>query len=72
MAEEEVGTKMLTVLEKVSLFFFCPTSRYNELLFVIDTCQAGSMAKPFYSPNIIGVGSSHVGEDSLSVFEYEN
>jgi len=40
--------------------------RYNELLFMIDTCQAGSMALPIYSPNIIGVGSSTVGEDSLS------
>lgn len=40
--------------------------RYNELLFMIDTCQAGSMALPIYSPNIIGVGSSSVGEDSLS------
>ena len=41
--------------------------RYNELLFIIDTCQAASMSKLFYSPNIIGVGSSLVGEESLSV-----
>ena len=40
--------------------------RYNELLFMIDTCQAGSMVLPIYSPNIIGVGSSSVGQDSLS------
>lgn len=40
--------------------------RYNELLFLIDTCQAESMSRPLYSPNIIGVGSSLVGEDSLS------
>lgn len=40
--------------------------RYNELLFIIDTCQAASMSIPFYSPNIIGVGSSLVGQNSLS------
>eukprot|EP00116_Pleurobrachia_bachei_P013585 sb/3473847/ len=40
--------------------------RYNELLFMIDTCQAGSMVLPIKSPNIIGVGSSTVGQDSLS------
>lgn len=40
--------------------------RYNELLFIIDTCQAVSMYKKFYSPNLIGIGSSQVGEDSLS------
>jgi len=40
--------------------------RYNELLFMVDTCQAGSMVLPIYSPNIIGVGSSSVGQDSLS------
>ncbi|XP_071499687.1 putative GPI-anchor transamidase [Diadema antillarum] len=41
-------------------------SRYHELLFIVDTCQAVSMYKYFYSPNIIGIGSSQVGEDSLS------
>ena len=41
--------------------------RYNELLFIIDTCQAASMFKTFYSPNIVATGSSSVGEDSLSV-----
>ncbi|XP_064395339.1 GPI-anchor transamidase-like [Halichondria panicea] len=40
--------------------------RYNELLFLIDTCQAGSMLRTFYSPNIVGCGSSAVNEDSLS------
>ncbi|KAL5267688.1 hypothetical protein ACHWQZ_G004659 [Mnemiopsis leidyi] len=40
--------------------------RYNELFFMIDTCQAGSMVLPIKSPNIIGVGSSTVGQDSLS------
>lgn len=41
--------------------------RYNELLFIIDTCQGASMYERFYSPNIMALASSQVGEDSLSV-----
>ena len=37
------------------------------MLFIIDTCQAASMFRPFYSPNIVATGSSSVSEDSLSV-----
>lgn len=37
---------------------------------MIDTCQAASMYEKFYSPNILAVGSSLVGEDSLSVSQY--
>ena len=33
---------------------------------MIDTCQAASMYQRFYSPNILAVASSLVGEDSLS------
>ena len=40
--------------------------RYNEILFIADTCQAESMSAKLYSPNIIGIGSSKIGEDSLS------
>ncbi|XP_028408342.1 GPI-anchor transamidase-like [Dendronephthya gigantea] len=40
--------------------------RYHEIFFMVDTCQAGSMHQQFYSPNILAVGSSKVGEDSLS------
>lgn len=29
--------------------------RYNEILFIIDTCQAESMSTKIYSPNIIGI-----------------
>uniref|UniRef100_A0A8C2NW74 GPI-anchor transamidase n=1 Tax=Capra hircus TaxID=9925 RepID=A0A8C2NW74_CAPHI len=39
---------------------------YNELLFIIDTCQGASMYERFYSPNIMALASSQVGEDSLS------
>ena len=41
--------------------------RYNNIFFMIDTCQAASMYEKFYSPNILAVASSQVGEDSLSV-----
>lgn len=41
--------------------------RYHEVFFMIDTCQAESMFQKFYSPNILAVASSRVGEDSLSV-----
>jgi len=40
--------------------------RYNEMLFIVDTCQAASLYQKFYSPNIIAIGSSLVGQDSLS------
>jgi len=40
--------------------------RYHELFYMVDTCQSQSMFQLFYSPNILAVGSSHVGEDSLS------
>ena len=41
------------------------------MLFIIDTCHAESMSSLFYSPNIIGVGSSLVTEESFSVRERE-
>ncbi|CAH8501417.1 unnamed protein product [Schistosoma bovis] len=40
--------------------------RYHELLFIVDTCQAESMGKLFYSPNVVAIGSSAIGEESLS------
>ena len=40
--------------------------RYNEVLFIVDTCQAESLSQKIYSPNILAIGSSKVGEDSLS------
>ncbi|KAH9940073.1 peptidase C13 family-domain-containing protein [Epithele typhae] len=43
--------------------------RYNELFFMIDTCQANSMYSKIYSPNVLATGSSVVGENSYS---YEN
>ncbi|KAK0454134.1 peptidase C13 family-domain-containing protein [Desarmillaria tabescens] len=40
--------------------------RYNEIFFMIDTCQATSMYSKLYSPNIFATGSSQVGENSYS------
>lgn len=41
--------------------------RYNELLFMVDTCQANTMYSKLYSPNILATGSSKKGENSYSV-----
>ncbi|KAI0057730.1 hypothetical protein BV25DRAFT_1830802 [Artomyces pyxidatus] len=43
--------------------------RYNEIFFMIDTCQANTMYSKFYSPNILATGSSEIHENSYS---YEN
>ncbi|ODV77510.1 uncharacterized protein CANTADRAFT_56527 [Suhomyces tanzawaensis NRRL Y-17324] len=40
--------------------------RYNEIFFMIDTCQANTMYERFYSPNILAVGSSQIEESSYS------
>jgi len=40
--------------------------RYNEILFMIDTCQANTMYSQFYSPNILATGSSEIEENSYS------
>jgi len=40
--------------------------RYKEILFMVDTCQANTLYKRFYSPNILGIGSSKLGENSYS------
>ncbi|KZV90899.1 hypothetical protein EXIGLDRAFT_616317 [Exidia glandulosa HHB12029] len=38
--------------------------RYNELFFMVDSCQASSLYTKFYSPNILATASSQVGENS--------
>lgn len=40
--------------------------RYNELLFMIDTCEANTMYSKISSPNIISVGSSQLDESSYA------
>ena len=49
------------------LFFYICKKRYNEILFMADTCQAATLYRDFTAPNIIGVGSSKLGESSYSV-----
>ncbi|KAF7331665.1 GPI-anchor transamidase [Mycena kentingensis (nom. inval.)] len=44
-------------------------NRYNEIFFMIDTCQANTMYTKFYSPNILATGSSEIDQSSYS---YEN
>lgn len=39
--------------------------RYKSILFIADTCQAGSLLN-FKSPNIISIGSSKLGQNSYS------
>lgn len=39
---------------------------YNEMLFMIDTCQANTMYSRFYTPNIIATGSSEIDQSSYS------
>ena len=40
--------------------------RYNELLFMTDTCQAATLNNHFYSENVIAIGSSLKDENSYS------
>ena len=40
--------------------------RYNEIFFLSDTCQAGTLANHVYSPHILAVGSAAKGENSYS------
>ncbi|GBE85948.1 GPI-anchor transamidase [Sparassis crispa] len=44
----------------------CQKKRYNEIFFMIDTCQANTMYTKFYSPNILATGSSEIHENSYS------
>ena len=52
----------------ISVFFndFSAFS-YNEIFFMIDTCQANTLHSKLYSPNIFAVGSAGIGENSYSV-----
>ncbi|XP_037079870.1 putative GPI-anchor transamidase [Pollicipes pollicipes] len=60
-AEEITSTELADAFEQM-----WQQRRYNNIFFMIDTCQAASMYEKFYSPNILAVASSQVGEDSLS------
>ncbi|KRY77757.1 putative GPI-anchor transamidase, partial [Trichinella pseudospiralis] len=53
--------EMMIFIVNFRVFF-----RYHELMLIVDTCQAASMYQKIYSPNVIALGSSMIGEDSLS------
>lgn len=57
IASEDIADAFAQMYEK---------KRYNEILFMIDTCQANTMFSKFYSPNILAVGSSELDESSYS------
>lgn len=40
--------------------------RYNEIFFMVDTCQASTLHAQIYSPNVASIGSSLKGENSYS------
>jgi len=42
--------------------------RYNEVLFLADTCQAATLAKAIRSPRVLALSSSALGENSYSLF----
>jgi GPI-anchor transamidase subunit K len=46
--------------------------RYNEILFVIETCQANTLYTRFYSSGILALGCSEKGENSYGVSESSN
>ena len=43
--------------------------RYNEILFMVDTCQASTLFSQFRAPSIVSIGSSSKGENSYSHHE---
>jgi phosphatidylinositol glycan class K len=42
--------------------------RYNEILFLADTCQAATLAAEIRSPRVLSLSSSALGENSYSLF----
>ncbi|KAF4028837.1 Peptidase C13 family [Phytophthora infestans] len=40
--------------------------RYNEIFFMVDTCQAGSLSNALESPKVVTIGSSQTGENSYA------
>ncbi|KAE9555152.1 hypothetical protein FO519_001647 [Halicephalobus sp. NKZ332] len=58
---ELTSTEVADAVETMS-----KNQRYNEILFIVDSCQSASMYSEITSPNVISSASSLVGEDSLS------
>lgn len=60
--EELTSMDMANAIHQMNL-----KRRYNEILFVADTCQAATLSEQFYSPGVIAIGSSKRKENSYSV-----
>lgn len=59
---EEISSKDIAdAIEQMKI-----KKRYNEILLMIDTCQAATLFDSIYSPNVISIGSSVKGESSYS------
>lgn len=43
--------------------------RFNEMVVIIDTCQAASMFEKINVPNVLTIASSSKGESSYSVLK---
>lgn len=65
--KSEGGPKMRTRREIGADELECELARYNKLFFMTDTCQANTLYKRIYSPNVLATGSSELGENSYSV-----
>ncbi|RLN87651.1 hypothetical protein BBJ28_00001129 [Nothophytophthora sp. Chile5] len=48
------------------LIFIVCASSYNEIFFMVDTCQAGSLSNALESPKVVTIGSSQTGENSYA------
>jgi phosphatidylinositol glycan class K len=59
---EEIGAQ--DIADAIGQMF--EKKRYNELLFMIDTCQAATMYSKITSPNVLACASSLKGESSYS------
>ena len=65
-AFEQMWEKKRCVPPSPASVYILTPHRYNELLFMIDTCQANTMYGAFYTPNIIATGSSALHQSSYS------
>lgn len=57
LSAEDIGT----AFEDMEL-----KGRYKEILFIIDTCQASTLANKMVAPRVITIGSSGLGENSYA------
>lgn len=57
IASEDIADAFAQMFEK---------KRYNEIFFMIDTCEANTMYSKFYAPNVLAFGSSEIHESSYS------